>query len=106
MLFSRPGLITKALVSAAICVATTPAYASAACQAGEAGCVLPVGGAPAPAPVADAEPVMVEEGEGLFGLGILPILGALAAAAILAFVLLDDDDDDDEDEDIPVPVSP
>lgn len=94
MPFSKPvPIIAKALVSVAICFASAPAYANA-CQPG-GNCVLPVRETP---PAAVAEPVeFVEEGGGL---GILPIIGAIALAALVAYLLLDDDDDEDE------PVSP
>lgn len=92
-------LCSAALVSAALCFSTTQA-AAASCQAGGAGCLLPfqaapviappVMGTPAPATPVDVAPVAAEGGGGI---GILPILLALAAAGLLAFVLLDDDED-------------
>lgn len=97
MPFSKPlPIVTKALVSVAICLASSaPAYANAACQGGN--CVLPVRDAPPPPPV--AEPVaIVDEGGGL---GILPILGLVALAAIVALLVLDNDNDDEDE-----PVSP
>lgn len=99
MLFSRPvPIITKLLVSVAICsasVASAPAYASAACQPGTT-CVLPVRDAPPPPP--PAEPVVEVDEPKSFG--ILPILAVVAAAALLYFLVIDDDDDEEE------PISP
>lgn len=98
MLFSKPGLPLKIAMSLAICLSSTSAMASsAACQAGEPGCVLPVRDpAPAPAPVTSS---YVDDDDG-FGIGLLPILGLLAVAgAILYFTVLDDDGDED-------PISP
>jgi hypothetical protein len=89
MPFSRPvPTIAKALVSVAICFASAPAYANAACQGSN--CVFPVRDAPPP-PV--AEPVAFVEEEG--GFGLLPILAVVAAVALLAFLLIDDDDEED-----------
>lgn len=89
-MFSKPvPIIAKTLVSVAICLASVPAYGSAACQG--AGCVLPV--RDAPPPPAPAEPVAFVEEDG--GLGLLPILAIVAAVALLAFVLIDDDDEED-----------
>ena len=89
----------KLLVAAAICCASlvsvpTPA---AACQAGEAGCVLPVGEA-APLSVTQpttttTAPVYEEEGGGKSWLPIA--IGILVAGALLWFLVLDDDDDPD-----------
>lgn len=96
MLFSKPALITKALVGAAICFTSVPA-AAAACQPGEAGCVLPVLDAPPAAlPAATSAPLLADEPR----LGLLPILAGLALAGLVLFLLLDDDDDED------APVSP
>jgi hypothetical protein len=93
MEFKRPvPILTKALVSVALCFATAPAYANAACQPGQ-GCVLPV---VETAPVAVSEVAVVEETKDW---GIWPILLAAAAVAVLALLLLDGDDDDE-------PVSP
>lgn len=89
-------LCSAALVSAALCFSTTNA-AAASCQVGGAGCLLPfqaapayvppVAGTAAPVTPVDVAPVVADS-----GVGILPILLALAAAGLLAFVLLDDDD--------------
>jgi hypothetical protein len=95
MEFKRPvPILTKVLVSAALCFATAPA-ANAACQPGQ-NCVLPVAEAPPPPP--PAEVAVVEETKEW---GIWPILLAAAAVAVIALLLLSDDDDDDEE-----PVSP
>ncbi len=93
MLFSRPGsIISKALVSVALCFASAPAYANAACQGGN--CVIPIREA-APAPPVVAESVeMVDEGGGL---GILPIIALVAAAALVIWLLVDDDDDEESE---------
>ena len=89
MLFSRPvPVITKALVSVAICFASAPAYATA-CQGSN--CVLPV--RDAPPPPAPSEPVAFVEEDG--GFGLLPILAVIAGVALLAFLLIDDDDEED-----------
>ncbi len=95
MEFKRPvPILTKALVSVALCFATAPAaYANAACQPGQ-GCVLPV---VETAAVAPPEVAVVEETKDW---GIWPILLAAAAVAILALLLLDGGDDDEE------PISP
>ena len=100
MLFLKPSFSpTKLLVAASICLASlvsVPTPAAAACQAGEAGCVLPVGEA-APLSVAQPRtetPPVYEDDDG--GIGWLPIaLGILAAGALLWFLVLDDDDDPD-----------
>jgi hypothetical protein len=98
-LFSRPSLSpTRLLIAASLSTASVfgvAAPASAACQAGDNGCVLPIG---IPAPV-EAAPVILEEGGG-GGIGLLPILLGLAALAALLWLLLDDDDDDE------VPITP
>ncbi len=87
-------ILTKALVSVALCFATAPAaYANAACQPGQ-GCVLPVVETAAVAP--PAEVAVVEDTKEW---GIWPILLAAAAVAIIALLLLSGDDDDE-------PVSP
>ena len=94
MEYKRPvPILTKALVSVALCFATAPAYANAACQPGQ-GCVLPV---VETAPAAAPEVAVVEETKEW---GIWPILLAAAAVAIIALLLLSDDDDEEE------PVSP
>lgn len=89
--------LTKLLVAASICCASlvsVPTPAAAACQAGEAGCVLPVGEA-APLSVsqpAPTTPPVYEEPDG-GGKSWLPIiLGLIAAGALLYFLVLDDDD--------------
>lgn len=98
-LFTQPSfsptrmLIAVSLSTASVVAVATPASA-AACQAGAAGCVLPVG---APAPVADVPPAIIDEGGG--GIGLLPILIGLAALAGLLWLLLDDDDEEE-------PISP
>ena len=96
MLFSTPiKMASKALVGVALMVSTTSAYAAssaAACQPGQAGCVLPVTDpAAVPPPPVDAAP-MVETTGG--GIGILPILAGLALIGLAAILLLDDDDDE------------
>ncbi len=95
MEFKRPvPILTKALVSVALCFATAPAaYANAACQPGQ-GCVLPVVETAAVAP--PAEVAVVEDTKEW---GIWPILLAAAAVAIIALLLLSGDDDDE-------PISP
>jgi hypothetical protein len=86
-------LIAASLSTASVFGVAAPA--SAACQAGDSGCVLPIG---VPAPVAEAPPVILEEGGG-GGIGLLPILLGLAALAALLWLLLDDDDEE-------APISP
>ena len=96
MRFFKPvPIITKALVSVALCVGTAPAYANTACQGTD--CVFPV--TDGPPPVAETA-VLVEEERG--GLGLLPILLGLGALAAILWLLLDDDDDEEE----PLPISP
>jgi hypothetical protein len=100
MLFSKPLLMTKAIVGVAICVSSVPAMANP-CVAGAQGCVLPLRDAvvaqPQPvyeAPVAVtpvAEPVILEEPKGF---PLLALLG-LAAAAVAAYLLLSEDDDNE-----------
>jgi hypothetical protein len=96
---------TAALVSVALCFSSTSAIAAAApaaaCQAGQPGCVLPVGEA-APPPVQVQTPPPVQTGPyvapevGGGGIGLFPILLGLAAlAALYYFVIRNDDDDDD-----------
>jgi len=85
-------ILSKVLVSVALCLATTPAY-SAACQG--QGCVLPITDAPPP-PV---ETAFVEERGGI---GLLPILIGLGVLAAALYFLVLDDDDDEED----LPASP
>jgi len=95
---------TSLLVGVSLCLssllATPVPAAAAACQAGQSGCVLPVGTTPPPVttPVTTRTPVIVDEGGG--GIGWLPILLGLAALAALYFLFLDDDDGDGE------PISP
>lgn len=99
MLLMKPGYSpTKLLVAASICCASlvsVPTPAAAACQAGQAGCVLPVGTA-APVPVQPSEPmttapVYEDVGDGKSWLPI--ILGLLALGALAYFLIFDDDDD-------------
>lgn len=86
--------IALAAASLAFAFSSTAAQA-ASCQPGTAGCVLPLPG-PAPTasvPTSTAVPVgeaLIEEG----GFNALPfILGAIALAALAAFLLLQDDED-------------
>ena len=99
MLLMKPGYKpTRLLVAASICCASlvsVPTPAAAACQAGQAGCVLPVGGA-APLstvqtqPTTTSAPVYEDDGGGK---GWLPIiLGVLALGALAYFLIFDDDD--------------
>ncbi len=98
MLFSKPLLMTKAIVGVAICVSSVPAMANP-CVAGAQGCVLPLRDAVVAQPVMEqpmvvpvGEPVILEEPKGF---PLLALLG-LAAAAVAAYLLLNNDDDDDE----------
>ncbi len=89
---------TSLLVGASLCLsavlATPVPAAAAACQAGNAGCVLPVGNAPEPVPVQTSRPpVIVDVDEGGGGIGWLPILLGLAALAALYFFVIDDDEE-------------
>ena len=97
---------TSLLVGVSLCVATllsapVPA-AAAACQAGQAGCVLPVG-TPEPLPTTTTTtttPVVMDVDDGGGGMGwLLPLLLGAAALAALYFLVLDDDGDED-------PISP
>ena len=99
MLVAKPAFSpTKLLVAASLSCAsvlTLPTPAAAACQAGEAGCVIPVGEAvaqPAPEPVAapPAAPVYEDDYDGKNWLPI--ILGLLALGALAYFLIFDDDD--------------
>lgn len=97
--FRPTGLLVGVSLSLASIV-SMPAPAAAACQAGETGCVLPVGTSPPPVvtPTTSA-PVYVDD-EGGGGIGLLPILIGLAAlGALLYFLVLNDDDDE-------APISP
>ena len=86
---------TKLLVALSLCcgsVLAAPTPAAAACQAGDAGCVLPVGRtAPPPPPPVTTEapppaPIYEEEGGGISWLLIALGLAALAAAAYFLFI--------------------
>ena len=98
---------TSLLVGVSLCMASllsTPVpAAAAACQPGEAGCVLPVGTTPPPV-VTTTEtttPVFTDVDDG-GGMGwLLPLLLGAAALAALYFLVIDDDGDDDD-----VPISP
>jgi hypothetical protein len=83
-----------ALAAASITFAFSSTAAQAAyCQPGTSGCVLPLPG-PGPTvsvPVSTVAEPMIEEAGG--GIGLLPILIALAALGIGAYFLLDDDGD-------------
>ncbi|HET9426895.1 MAG TPA: hypothetical protein VFO69_00905 [Allosphingosinicella sp.] len=99
---------TSLLVGVSLCVSAllaAPVPAAAACQAGQAGCVLPVGTTPAPLPpvtsTPTSTPVYADVDDGGGGIGWLPILLGAAALAALYFLFLDDDGDEDD-----VPVSP
>ena len=83
--------------AAALCggtAATAAASAAAAAQAPAPGCVLPVvdqAAPPAPVPVPAVEPV-----GGGFGISPLVLaLGALAAAALIYFLIKNNDDEDE-----------
>ena len=100
---------TSLLVGVSLCMASllsapVPA-AAAACQPGEAGCVLPVGTAPPPVVTTTTTPTStpvytdVDDGGGMGWL--LPLLLGAAALAALYFLVIDDDGDDDD-----VPISP
>ena len=94
---------TGLLVGASLCFASLasvpfPALAQT-CQAGQPGCLLPVGEAPPPVTTTTTQqPVYVDEGGG--GIGLLPILIGLAALGALLYFLVLDDDDNEE------PISP
>jgi len=88
------------MVALSLCCASlvsVPTSAAAACQAGAAGCVLPVGRVVAPPPPpAEAPPPIIEEEH--HGIGWLPIILGLAALGALVWLLVDDNNDN--------PVSP
>jgi hypothetical protein len=97
MLFSKPLLMTKAIVGVAICVSSVPAMANP-CVAGAQGCVLPLRDAIVAQPVYEApvaapyvEPVLVAERRA--GGFLIPLL-ALAAVILGLLVLIDDDEGD------------
>jgi len=91
---------------AAVCAAGSAAAAAGAAvaaQGAQPGCVLPVVDA-APAPMVEAPPPPIVEPVAVGGgIGVLPLLLALAALAAAAILVLKDDDDDDE---IVLPISP
>ena len=102
MLASKPSYSpTKLLVAASLCFASMvsiPTPAAAACQPGQAGCVIPVGEqAPPPPPppqttTTETTPIFDDDGGGI---GWLPILlGILALGALAYFLIFDDDDPD------------
>lgn len=85
-----------ALAAASLALAFSSTAAQAAnCQPGTSGCVLPLPGPPASTPVGTSTAVPV--GETLIdesGFNALPfILGAIALAALAAFLLLQEDED-------------
>lgn len=93
---------TKLLVGFGILMGSTLtpiSPASAACQAGQPGCVLPVPTAAPPPTAPPPPPPVIEEDIDGGGIGLLPILLGLAALGGLAALLLLDDDDEE-------PVSP
>lgn len=91
MLSWKPlSITTKALMGVSLCFSATAFSTSAvaaACQPGETGCVLPVGEGVTPPAVVDTTPgpVIIDDEPGMNWL--LPVLGALALAAVLFFVL-------------------
>ena len=106
MLASKPSYSpTKLLVAASICFASTVSVATpaaAACQPGQAGCVIPVGEA---APLAPTPPPTTTTTTPVFedidddGKSWLPIILGLVALVGLAYLLdlppfFDDDDPD------------
>lgn len=101
MLVMKPSFSpTKLLVAVSISCAsvmTLPTSASAACQPGQAGCVLPVGEAAplSPTPTAPPPAAPVYEDEGGKSIGWLPIVLGILALGGLALLLLDDDDEPD-----------
>ena len=92
---------TKLLIAMSLCcgsVLAAPTPAAAACQAGDAGCVLPVGrtAPPPPPPATEAPPpstapIYEEEGGGISWL--LIALGLAALAAAIYFLVINDDDE-------------
>ena len=92
---------TKLLIAVSLCcgsVLAAPTPAAAACQAGDAGCVLPVGrtAPPPPPPVTtEAPPPAVYEDEGGGISWLLIALGLAALAAAIYFLVIDDDDEPD-----------
>ncbi len=96
---------TGFLMGASLCLASLatvpiPAVAQQACQAGQPGCVLPVGDPPPPPVTTTTTTTAPTYVDDRGGIGWWPILLGLAAlGAALYFFVLDDDDDD-------VPVSP
>ena len=102
MLASKPSYSpTKLLVAASICFASMvsiPAPAAAACQPGQAGCVIPVGEAaplsPTPPPTTTTTTPVYEDVDD-DGKSWLPIiLGVLALGALAYFLIFDDDEPD------------
>jgi hypothetical protein len=90
---------TKLLIAVSLCcgsVLAAPTPAAAACQAGDTGCVLPVGRTAPPPPPPQAStpstaPIYEEEGGGISWL--LIALGLAALAAAIYFLVINDDDE-------------
>lgn len=86
--------ISAAVLSVALCFASTTAALANTCQPGQAGCVLPVGVSPPPVVVQTTPVETVGEIVESEGIGWLPILLGLAALGLGAYFLLDDDEED------------
>lgn len=86
---------TRLMIGISLClgsVASFPMPAAAACQAGQAGCVLPVGETPPPVVRETQPPPVIDGPRG--GFSWLAILAALAALAALLLLVLNEDDEE------------
>ncbi len=72
------------------------AASAATCQAGTAGCLLPLAAPPPVAAPVEAAPVAAEAATG-GGIGALAIIAGLAVAGLIAYLIIDGNDDDDPD---------
>lgn len=88
---------TRILIGVSLCLGSLvsmPMPAAAACQAGDAGCVLPVGETPPPVVQQQRQPPPIIEERTRGGFGWIAILAALAALAALILLVLNNDDEE------------
>lgn len=85
---------TTAVVATVTMVFGSTAASAATCQAGSAGCLLPLAAPPAPAAPVEAAPVAATETATGGGIGALAILAGLAVAGLIAYLVIDGDNDE------------